>query len=141
MKNKLPALLAPILLGLTPLVAAQPNAPRPFERTEQREPCSHCAATKMPLFGDLHVHTSYSFDSYISSQRNMLRNVLKDGLAMGQNGGTNPFKMGFIGSTDTHSAIGDVYGKCCLDEKQEPFYSPVIQERAWTSAIWINAAN
>ena len=41
-----------------------------FERTEQREPCSEYSATKRPLFGDLHVHTSYSFDSYVSSQRN-----------------------------------------------------------------------
>ena len=37
-------------------------------------------------------------------RRNMLRNVLKDGLALGQETGTNPFRMGFIGSTDTHSA-------------------------------------
>ncbi|MEM7409421.1 MAG: DUF3604 domain-containing protein [Myxococcota bacterium] len=31
---------------------------------------------------------------------------------------------------------GDVYGSCCLDPAEEPFYSPVIQERAWTSPIW-----
>jgi hypothetical protein len=37
---------------------------------------------------------------------------------------------------DDGGAIGDVYGKCCLDEQLEPFYSPVIQERAWTSPIW-----
>lgn len=35
-------------------------------------------------------------------------------------------------------AFGDVYGRCCLDESAEPFYSPLIQERAWTSPIWIN---
>ncbi|MCB1842349.1 MAG: DUF3604 domain-containing protein, partial [Halioglobus sp.] len=34
--------------------------------------------------------------------------------------------------------IGDVYSNCCLDPGAEPFYSPVIQERAWTSPIWIN---
>jgi hypothetical protein len=33
-------------------------------------------------------------------------------------------------------AQGDVYGKCCLDPKTDPFYSPVIQERAWSSPIW-----
>ncbi len=33
-------------------------------------------------------------------------------------------------------AAGDVYGKCCLRETEDPFYSPVIQERAWTSPIW-----
>jgi hypothetical protein len=34
---------------------------------------------------------------------------------------------------------GDVYGNCCLSEAEEPFYSPVIQERAWTSPIWYAA--
>jgi hypothetical protein len=34
------------------------------------------------------------------------------------------------------SAFGEVYGRCCLDEEEEPFYSPTIQERAWTSPIW-----
>jgi len=33
-------------------------------------------------------------------------------------------------------AQGDVYGRCCLDPAQEPFYSPLIQERAWTSPVW-----
>ena len=42
----------------------------PFERTETREPCDHYSPNKQPFFGDLHVHTSYSFDSYVSSQRN-----------------------------------------------------------------------
>jgi len=41
-----------------------------FERTEERAPCNDFTATKRPLFGDLHVHTSYSFDSFVSSQRN-----------------------------------------------------------------------
>jgi len=42
----------------------------PFERTEERAPCANYQASKQPLFGDLHVHTSYSYDSYVSSQRN-----------------------------------------------------------------------
>ena len=42
----------------------------PFERTEEREPCAQYDPLRRPFFGDLHVHTSYSFDSYISSQRN-----------------------------------------------------------------------
>ncbi len=49
-----------------PLSSAEES---PFERTEQREPCADYDANRRPLFGDLHVHTSYSFDSYLSSQR------------------------------------------------------------------------
>jgi hypothetical protein len=37
-------------------------------------------------------------------RRNMMRNVLKDGLALEQKTGLNPFRQGFIGSTDTHTA-------------------------------------
>ena len=41
-----------------------------FERTEERPACKHFEPLRQPFFGDLHVHTRYSFDSYISSQRN-----------------------------------------------------------------------
>ena len=48
-----------------------PRRPAPaFERTEQRAPCARSEPLRIPLFGDLHVHTLYSFDSYVSSQRN-----------------------------------------------------------------------
>jgi hypothetical protein len=41
--------------------------------------------------------------------RNLVRNVLKDGLAFDQQWGVNPWKLGFVGSTDTHeSNPGDV---------------------------------
>lgn len=51
------------------LVAMLATSASAFERTEQREPCTDYRETRQPLFGDLHVHTSYSFDSYLSSQR------------------------------------------------------------------------
>lgn len=60
-----------------------------------------------------------------------------------QAAGVNPFAENCIdlaasatAAAEERGAIGDVYGKCCIDPKKEPFYSPTIQERAWTSPIW-----
>ena len=33
-------------------------------------------------------------------------------------------------------ARGHVYDECCVAEEDQPFLSPVIQERAWSSPIW-----
>ena len=52
------------------LTSAVAWAELPFKRTEERQPCSHFSKERQPFFGDLHVHTSFSFDSYLSSQRN-----------------------------------------------------------------------
>ncbi|MCH2173538.1 DUF3604 domain-containing protein [Myxococcota bacterium] len=56
------------------------------------------------LFGELQdpAGAPVALDEF--APRNLMRNVLKDGLALGQATGTNPFTPGFIGSTDTHSA-------------------------------------
>lgn len=59
-------ILTSLLLPIS--VSAQNSSS--FERTEEREPCADYRAEKQAMFGDLHVHSRYSFDSYISGQRN-----------------------------------------------------------------------
>jgi hypothetical protein len=38
----------------------------PFRRTESRERCASYDRHRRPFFGDLHVHTTFSFDAYIN---------------------------------------------------------------------------
>ncbi len=65
------ALLVPLLALVALVSSASAVLPAAaFERTEERAPCEDHRPIKRPLFGDLHVHTSYSFDSFVSSQRN-----------------------------------------------------------------------
>ncbi len=63
-----------------------------------------------------------------------------------QAAGVNPFaknckNQAILANEIAHErgAEGPVYDKCCLAEEDEPFYSPIIQERAWTSPIWLKA--
>ncbi|MCZ6829454.1 MAG: DUF3604 domain-containing protein [Gammaproteobacteria bacterium] len=48
-----------------------PGAPqRPYQQTEQREPCASYDPLRRPHFGDTHVHTTFSFDANSQDTRN-----------------------------------------------------------------------
>jgi Protein of unknown function (DUF3604) len=62
-----------------------------------------CAFEQLPWAHEGPDNTPYpSIAEY--PRRNLVREVLKDGLALEDTLGVNPFRMGFVGSTDTHDA-------------------------------------
>ncbi|HYC55549.1 MAG TPA: DUF3604 domain-containing protein [Candidatus Binatia bacterium] len=59
---QVPLVLLTLSVPLTPALAAKEP---PFVRTEEREPCAAYDELRRPFFGDLHVHTSFSWDAHI----------------------------------------------------------------------------
>jgi Protein of unknown function (DUF3604) len=79
------------LLALASLLAIALGAPRlgAVERTEVREPCSHYDPLRRPFFGDLHVHTAYSFDASALGVRTTPREAYR--FARGEPLGLRPY--------------------------------------------------
>jgi hypothetical protein len=55
--------------------------------------------------------------------------------------GVNPFDEQCAAQATAASTARGIsetaYSACCKDPSEEAFYSPIIQERAWTSPIWV----
>ncbi|MEE8312203.1 MAG: DUF3604 domain-containing protein [Candidatus Binatia bacterium] len=76
-------------LVLLATVAFEARTAHGFERTEQRAPCDHHDPLRRPFFGDLHVHTAYSFDAWAQGTRNMPRDAYR--FARGDALGIQPY--------------------------------------------------
>ncbi|NND66965.1 MAG: DUF3604 domain-containing protein [Halioglobus sp.] len=72
-------------------VTAQPDAERerPYEITESRQPCANFDPLRRPHFGDMHVHTRWSFDANSQDTRNRTEDAYR--FARGEPLGIQPY--------------------------------------------------
>ncbi|MEZ5572159.1 MAG: DUF3604 domain-containing protein [Halioglobus sp.] len=118
---------------IAPAAASQATAP--FIRTEQRAPCSNYTSERRPLFGDLHVHTAYSFDASSQDTRNTPADAYR--FARGNPMGIQPYDeeghatrtisidrpLDFTAVTDHSEFLGEV--KMCTTEGLPGYWHPV----------------
>ena len=71
------------------VVALVATTAHTFERTEEREPCKDYQQLRQPLFGDVHVHTTLSFDAWGQGTRNTPRDAYR--FARGEAVGVQPY--------------------------------------------------
>ncbi|MBW2388042.1 MAG: DUF3604 domain-containing protein [Deltaproteobacteria bacterium] len=64
---------------------------RPYAVTEEREACRDFDPLRRPLFGDTHVHTTYSFDANGQDTRNTPRDAYR--FAKGEKLGLQPYTL------------------------------------------------
>lgn len=111
------------------------TAPAPFTRTEQREPCANYDPLRRPHYGDLHVHTAWSFDANTQDTRNKPADAYR--FARGNPMGIQPYDendvptrtiqldrpLQFAAVTDHSEFMGEV--RMCTTPGMEGYWHPV----------------
>lgn len=138
-----------VLLGSSALTTAQmPGedsaiAPqeRPYEITEQREPCADFTHLRRPYFGDTHVHTAWSFDASSQDTRNKPADAYA--FAKGATMGIQPYNdrdqpqrevqldrpLDFAAVTDHSEFMGEM--RMCATPGMTGYWHPVCIAHRW----------
>lgn len=147
----MPTAIKTALVAAALLTATGVGATPAFERTESREPCADYTESRRPMFGDLHVHTSYSFDSYVSSQRNdpsaAYRYARGEAITLSDADGAQTLKaqiqrpLDFTAVTDHAEFLGPI-NLCTQDASKLAYWFPVcIAGRSDWYIVQLLAAN
>ncbi len=113
----------------------------PFERTEQREPCRDYDPLRRPRFGDLHVHTAWSFDANSQDTRNRPEDAYA--FAKGGRMGIQPYDdkgnatrhvqldrpLDFAAVTDHAEFLGEM--RMCTTPGSTGYWHPVCIAHRW----------
>ena len=154
MNNYKPGLAAALITLATCIITPPGNAGS-FERTETREPCKDFTPTRRPMFGDLHVHTSYSFDSHVSNQRNdpadAYRYAKGEPIILSDAGGEQTLRaritrpLDFTAVTDHAEFLGPI-NLCTQDSSKLAYWFPacILGRSDWfygrliAASYWVN---
>lgn len=129
--------LTTVLLSATAIAESEgePTQPeRPYEITEEREPCANYQPLRQPLFGDTHVHTALSFDARAQDTRNTPADAYA--FAKGDRVGIQPYDeegspgryiqlerpLDFTAVTDHSEFLGEV--NICTTEGTDGYWHP-----------------
>ena len=135
---------------IAPMLATAADDPststaRPYEITEEREPCSNFTPLKQPLFGDTHVHTSLSFDANGQNTRNRPADAYR--FAMGERMGIQPYDdednpqrfiqldrpLDFVSLSDHAELLGEV--NLCTTPGSWTYWHPVCVAHRSSGAL------
>ena len=120
---------------------AQDEPDRPYQITEQRDPCREFDPLRRPHFGDMHVHTAWSFDASSQDTRNRPGDAYR--FARGIRMGIQPYDddgqptrhiqidrpLDFVAVTDHSEFLGEM--RMCTTRGQPGYWHPVCMAHRW----------